>query len=188
MSLLLFLLAAAPEWKALDPVDGIAISTRELEGERVVELKLTVSSKLSVAKLCDAAFGPAALDPNEPDITVRRVLEEKEGERVTYEQISPPVVNDRDYAVRSKKEPLPNGGCRVTFAAANERAPKKPDGFVRIEKLRGSWDFEVDGAQTRATYRIFTDPGGSIPAVFIEGSRRKTAVAWVKLVLARAAK
>ena len=44
------------------------------------------------------------------------------------------------------------------------------------------------GDHTRATYTIFADPGGSLPAVFIEGSRKKTAIVWVKLVLSRAAK
>jgi hypothetical protein len=184
---LLLVLAAAPEWKQHDPVDGIAIASREVPNERVVELRLTTTSKASVDALCTAGFGPKGLDPTEPDITLRRVLEEGAGWQVTYEQISPPIVNNRDYAVRSKKEVLPNGTCRVSFAAANELAPPLPRGFVRIEKLRGSWEFEPAGAQTRVTYVIFTDPGGSIPAAFIEGSRRKTAVAWVKLVLNRAA-
>ena len=58
----------------------------------------------------------------------------------------------------------------------------------RIEKLHGSWDFEPAGAETRITYVIFADPAGSIPAAFIEGSRRKTAVAWMKLVLSRASR
>ncbi len=183
---LLLILAAAPEWKELDSVDGISMSARTVPDERVVELKLTAVSSASVAKLCEAAFGPEGLDPNEPDITLRRVLRESPGERVTYEQISPPIVSNRDYAVRSKKQELPNGSCRVTFAAANELAPPLPKGFVRISKLSGSWDFELVGTQTRITYVIFADPGGSIPAVFIEGSRRKTAVAWMKLVVHRA--
>lgn len=185
---ILLVLAAAPDWKQLDPVDGIAMSSRELPGERLVELKLTVLSKLSIPKLCSAAFGPKGLDPNEPDITLRRVIREAPGELVTYEQISPPIVNNRDYAVRAIKEVLPSGGCRVTFAAANELAPPVPSGFVRIQKLHGSWDFEAAAEQTKVTYVIFADPAGAIPAAFIEGSRRKTAVAWMKLVLNRAAK
>lgn len=188
MMMLLWVLAAAPEWKQLDPVEGIEVASRALPDERVVELRLTTLSKLSVARLCEAAFSSKALDPNEPDITLRRVLHEAPGELVTYEQISPPIVNNRDYAVRSRKQTLPSGSCRVTFAAANELAPPLPDGFVRIQKLRGSWDFEAVGGQVRVTYLIFADPGGSIPAAFIEGSRRKTAVVWMKLILSRAAK
>lgn len=188
MIALLLVLAAAPEWSKPDTADGITLSAREVPGERVVELKLSTLTKLSVEALCAAAFGQKALDPSEPDITLRRVVKEGPDELVTYEQISPPIVNDRDYAVRTRRQPLPGGGCLVSFAAANELAPPLPDGFVRIQKLRGSWHIAAEGAQTRLTYLIFADPGGSIPAAFIEGSRKKTAVVWMKLMLARAAK
>ena len=188
MTILLLLLAAGPEWKQLDTVDGITIFSREVPRERVVELKLTVTSTASVERLCDAAFGDGKLDPAEPGISVRKVLSQSGTERVTYEQIDPPLVSQRDYAVRATKQTLPDGRCVMAFAAANELAPAKAEGVVRIEKLRGSWEFERTATGTRATYVIFTDPGGSIPAVFIEGSRRKTALAWVRLVLRRAAK
>jgi hypothetical protein len=186
--LLLLLLSVGPEWKKLDTVDGIAIFSRELPKERLVELKLTTTSRASVEKLCTAAFGTAALDPEEPAISARKLIRESETERVTYDQIKPPLVSARDYAVRSKKESMPNGGCRLIFTTANELAPPTPEGFVRIEKLWGSWEFESVGGSTRATYTIFTDPGGSIPATFIEGSRQRTALAWVKLVLKRASR
>ena len=90
---LLLLLAAPAAWEPVDTVDGIQVFQREIPGERVVELKLTTTSKLGVASLCEAAYGPATLDPAEADITVRKVVVEKDGERVTYEQISPPVAN-----------------------------------------------------------------------------------------------
>ncbi len=180
-------LTVEPGWKKLDTVDGIAIFSREVVGERLVELRLTTVSKSSVEKLCDAAFGKATLDPKEPDIALRKLISETANSRVTYEQISAPVVSDRDYAVRATKELRENGTCRMAFEVANELAPPVPKGFVRISKLRGSWEFEPapDGT-TRATYVIFTDPAGSLPAMFIEGPRRKTAVTWVKLVLERA--
>ena len=186
MIALLLILTAAPQWEPGDTVDGISMASRALPDERLVELKLTAMSKASVVKLCEAAFGPKVLDPKEPDITLRRVIRAGEGELITYEQISPPIVSNRDYVVRATKQQLPNGACRVTFAAANELAPPLPDGFVRISKLHGSWDFEPVGEQTRITYVIFADPGGAIPAVLIEGPRRKTAVAWMKLILERA--
>ena len=88
---LLLVLAASPEWKTYDPVDGISIASRDVPGERVVELKLTTKSKLSVEKLCESAAGPKVLDPAEPDITLRRVIRETPEERVTYEQSSSPV-------------------------------------------------------------------------------------------------
>ena len=218
MSLLVVLaLAASGAWTLVEKTDGVELYQRELEGERVVELKAVTVSTLPVDTLCTAAFGGTTLDPAEPDITVRKVVSFDGGVRIAYEQISAPVVSDRDYAVKAVKEPLPNGGCRTRFEAANEHAPPLPKGFVRIEKLRGSWTFEpvgggepssarIDGRSVPVveqrdavarepsdpkyvvcTYTIFTDPGGSLPAVFVEGPRRKTALKWVKLVLQRAA-
>ncbi len=187
LTVLTLLLAAEPAWEKVDTVDGITVFSRELPNERMVELRLTTSSSLSLEKLCDAAYGDGKLDPLEPDIAARKIVSQTENERVTYEQIDPPVVSMRDYAVRAKRT-LTDGHCLIAFNIANEMAPKKADGVVRIEKLRGSWEFQRTGTTTVGTYVIFTDPGGSIPAAFIEGSRRKTAIKWVKVVLARAAK
>jgi len=187
---LLVLAAAAGDWKLVDKADGIELYERELPGERVVELKAGFVSKLPVAALCESALGPTTLDKNEPDITLRRLLWYDGGVRVEYEQISAPVVSDRDYAVLSYKEATPGGGCRTRFEAANQYAPKLPDGFVRIDKLRGGWTFEPlagDAGLVLCTYTVFTDPGGSLPAAFIEGPRKKAAFKWVKLVQARAA-
>jgi hypothetical protein len=188
-ALLLLALGADPKpWKVVDTTDdGITLSSRELPDERVVELRAQVSSSKSISALCASAFGGATLDKAEPDITTRKLVSETANERVTYEQISAPVVSDRDYAVRSVREPYGESGCRVRFAADNTQAPALPKGFVRIEKLRGSWTFEpqTDGG-VAATYVIFTDPGGSLPALFVEGPRKKTALKWVRLVLARA--
>jgi hypothetical protein len=184
----LILLAAAPgPWQHVETEGGVELYQRELPGERVVELKAVVVSKLPVERLCEAAYGPSAVAPDEPDITLRRVVSDGDGGRVTYERISAPVVSDRDYAVRSVREALSGGGCRVRFFADNALAPPPADGLVRIEKLRGSWTFEPTDAGVIGTYVIFTDPGGALPAVLIEGSRKKTARRWVALVLARAA-
>jgi len=54
---------------------------------------------------------------------------------VAYDQISAPVVSDRDYTVRTRREPGGPGHCRVTIDIANELAPPKVSGIVRLEKL-----------------------------------------------------
>jgi hypothetical protein len=74
----------------------------------------------------------------------------------------------------------------MTFEAANELAPKSPPGWVRIEKLKGAWIFEpAPGGRTRVTYVIHSDPAGAIPAFMVEGSRRKIALKWIKMLLSR---
>jgi hypothetical protein len=182
----LLLLTAAPDFKKVDQVDGVLIEARPVEGSKLVELRLTTTTTRTVKSLCDAAFGTGAFDPEEPDLKARTIVFEGEDQRVTYEQISPPLVANRDYAVRATRRRDADGSCRMSFEAANELAPKLPPGWVRIEKLKGAWVFEPGADQrTKVTYVIHTDPAGALPAFLVEGSRRQLALRWVKLLISR---
>jgi hypothetical protein len=185
--LVLALLGAEEEWKKVDTVDGITVEQRPVKGSQVVELKLTTVVAPPTRRLCDEAFGPGKFDAEEPDLKSRKVLEESADSRVTYDQIAPPLVSHRDYAVRATRVPLENAACEMRFAAANDLAPKVPEGFVRIEMVKGYWRFEPrpDG-KTNLTYVVHADPAGAIPPFLIEGTRRNFAVRWVKLITKRA--
>ncbi len=183
---LLALIAADAPFTKVDEIDGVTIESRPVASSSFVELRFTVTAPKTVDALCDAAFGTGEFDADEPNLKTRRIISQGENERVTYDQIEAPVVSNRDYAVRAVRlrEP-PN--CRMTFEAANDAAPKAIDGWVRVVKLKGYWLFEpTDEAHTRVTYVVFTDPGGSVPAFLVEGSRRKFGVKWVKHVITRA--
>lgn len=181
------LLAAEPAFEVVEKVDGITIESRPVAGSSVVELRLTTTTTASIDRLCDEAFGKGTLDPEEPNLKARTVVESKPDERVTYDQVSAPVVSDRDYAVRATRQHLPDGSCVMRFEAANDKAPPLPKGFVRITKLKGEYRFEPGaGGQNKMTYLIHSDPGGSVPAFVVEGTRRKLGIKWVKLISSRA--
>lgn len=182
-------LAAETPWTHVDVVDGITIQQRAVEGSKFVELRLTTTTDADLTRLCDAIYGKGRVEPGEPDVKSRIIVSETENERVTYETVSPPVASDRDYGARATRIHLPDGACRVAFEAANDLVPKSPDGFVRIEKLKGAWTFErrADG-RVGLEYIIHTDPAGALPAFLVERSRRKIAVQWVKLVIGWAKK
>jgi hypothetical protein len=178
------MLLAAPEFQQIDEVDGILIESREVEGSSFNELRLTAVSDSTIDSLCDAAWGDGSIGPGQPEVKSRRVLEEKMDERVIYDQISAPFVSDRDYALRVRRTRTPQGICEVAFDLDNARAPALQDGWVRIEKLRGSWRFEPDfGGKTRVSYVIFTDPGGSVPAFMAKSALQRSGVRCVKAVL-----
>jgi hypothetical protein len=179
------ILAAGGDYSKVEETDGVLIESRPVTGSNIVELRLTTSTTRTVTSLCDAAFGEGKFDPEEPDLKSRKILTESENERVTYDQISPPVVANRDYAVRAKRIRTSDDLCVMTFEAANELAPPRPDGWVRIMKLKGEWRFERADGRTKITYVIFSDPAGSIPAFMVEGSRRKIALRWIKMLLGR---
>lgn len=184
-SLLLLFLHAPPEFTRVEEADGVLVEARAVSGSPLVELRLTTSTRKSPESLCAAAFGTGKLDPEEPELTSRKVLFETEDERVTYDQMRPPMVSARDYASRVKRF-RSEDACRVTFEAANEVAPAKRDGWVRVTRFHGEWTFErAPEGVTRVTYVVFSDPGGALPPMLVEGTRRKIALRWVKLVLKR---
>lgn len=186
--LLTAVLAADAEYEKAGETDGVTIEQRAMPASKFVELRFTTLTDKTPRSLCDAAFGDGKFDPKEPDLKSRTIVQESADERVTYEQITPPVVSNRDYVVRARRI-VEGASCRMTFEAANELGPKSPDGWVRVSKLRGYWLFEpVEGGKTKLTYVVFTDPGGSIPAFLVEGNRKKLGVNWVKMIESRGAK
>lgn len=183
----LLLMQAAPEFTKVEEAEGVVVEARAVRGSELVELRLTTTTTKSPNSLCDAAFGDGKFDPAEPDLKSRKIISESADERVTYDQIDPPVVSNRDYAARAKRIRMGPDVCKVTFEAANEVAPSKPSGWVRITKLRGEWRFDRrEDGKTQVTYLVFTDPGGSIPVFMVEGNRRKFALKWMKMILSRA--
>lgn len=189
LSLLLSaVLAAGSEYEKVGESDGVTIEQRAMPASKFVELRFTTLTDKTPRSLCDAAFGDGKFDPKEPDLQSRTIVQESADERVTYEQITPPIVSNRDYVVRARRL-VEGASCRMTFEAANELGPRSPDGWVRVSKLRGYWLFEpVEGGKTKLTYVVFTDPGGSIPAFLVEGNRKKLGVNWVKMIESRGSK
>src|SRR5579871_3011640 len=167
--LLFALLGAEPSWEVHGTTDGVSVFTRSVVGERTAEIKATATTTAAPQRVCDAAFGAGELDPNEPEVTQRKVVASTVDSRVTYEQITLPVVSNRDYTVKTVRQALDHGGCQITFSIANELGPPVQAGFVRVTKLDGRLT-AVPGEDglTHATYLVFTDPGGAVPAALIE--------------------
>ena len=88
---------------------------------------------------------------------------------VGYQRLSPKIVADRDYTLRvwNKSWPAADGLVfLIRWAPANELGPPEKKGVVRVKICDGGWLLEPDGAiRTRATYSVYTDTGGLIPAL-----------------------
>ena len=113
-----------------------------------------------------------------PYITESRVLARDGKSRVSYQRVSPPIVGDRDYTIRVQCETqrLPGGAaCYCNrWQAANDLGPAAKAGVTRVKVTEGSWLLEpsTDGRQTRATYCIYSDSGGSLPAYIVNAASR----------------
>jgi len=169
--------------------DGIQVETRPVPGSSFEELRLSLTSTVSVQRLCEELFPKVLPTPLPRPYKRREVLRETPTERWTYEQISVPLFSDRDYVVHAKLEiPGSTGRCALSFTA--EADPSRPpvSGYVRIPALRGRWDiFPMADGKLSIQYRLYSEPGGGMPAFMTRGSQRSTAIEFMKTTLAHAA-
>src|SRR5215469_7345286 len=112
--------------------------------------------------------------------TVECRLIKNEGDAVIgYQRLSPKICGDRDYTLRVSKKswPGPKGLTYLSqWQTANELGPAEQRGVVRVKVCNGTWLLEPNGpAKTRATYSIYSDTGGFIPA-FIANHASLTAI------------
>lgn len=88
-------------------------------------------------------------------------------ELISYQRLSPPLVDNRDYYIAVKLAPgtKENGG--VYKSSWESRPDYKPEtkGSVRVRLNTGSWTIHpLDGGKkARVIYELVTHPGGSIP-------------------------
>jgi len=128
-----------------------------------------------------------------PTTTVHRVLDDvdsypsfmpymaecriikRDGDNIfTYQRLAPKIVSQRDYTLRVEKKSWPSGPTLAylhRWQTANEVGPPPQKGVLRVSVSEGSWLLEPDGPdKTRATYCIFSDTGGALPAFIANGA------------------
>jgi hypothetical protein len=173
---------------AVDPKDGwkLAADTKEViiysrpHGDsRLQEFKATGSIDASTyavrAVIDDFENYPKFM----PYTSECRLLKREGDSMIGYQRLSPKICEDRDYTLRvwKKSSPGPQGLRYLSqWAAANELGPAEQKGVVRVKVCNGAWLLEPDGpAKTHATYAIYSDTGGVIPA-FIANHGSLTAI------------
>jgi len=179
---------AADFSSAVNPKDGwkLAVETKEV----AIYSRPHAESRLKEFK----AIGPidastyavhAVIDDFEnypkfmPYTLECRLLKREGDSMIGYQRLSPKICEDRDYTLRvwKKSSPGPQGLRYLSqWEAANELGPAEQKGVVRVKVCNGTWLLEPDGpANTRATYSIYSDTGGVIPA-FIANHASLTAI------------
>lgn len=179
----LLLALGAGDFAKVAEADGVLLEAREVPGSAWLEYRVTTTVTGDAQALCTRAWGTGQMDADEPHLRSRAVLFESADERVTWDQIAPPLVSQRDYVVRRVRSRDSGGGCRVDFHADTALAPPPKAGWVRIEVLKGSFAFTPLGAgRVRVVHTVHMEPGGLITPLVAEGARRDMAVAWVKRI------
>ncbi len=167
---------ATTAWEQVANRDGVVIYNRTRAGSSLKEFKsvgLMDSPPSAVyAVLNDAKSYPSFM-PYSAEV---RILKQTDGAIVAYHRLALPLVDDRDYTLRSEhsKSSGPAGPVyHIHWEAANDLGPAQKPGVQRVKVCEGSWLLEPTGAgTTRATYLIYSDTGGAIPALFANSASR----------------
>ena len=165
------LLAAEPEaspgeWKLVSTSDNVELSRRQraLSNESRAIGKIEAPVEVVHAVIDDVESYPKFM----PYTAECRVLKREHNSVLAYQRISAPLTSDRDYTVRVRTSSKPVQGGNSYFSrweAENALGPPEKPGVVRVKLCEGSWLLEPTGPNTtRATYTIYTDSGGAIPA------------------------
>jgi hypothetical protein len=170
------------DWQRLGDEGSVTIYCRPRIGTGVKEFKgvgLIDAPPAVVEKAIEDVKDYASFLPY---VVEARVISQSGNETVAYERLSLPFVSNRDYTVRIEHGPIifPSGetGYRQTWSTANELGPDERRGVVRVKINEGSWLLEpagADGQSTQATYQIYTNAGGFMPA-FLDNRASELAI------------
>jgi len=159
---------APGEWKLVSTSDNVVLYRRSRPGPGHYETKaigeIPASTKVVLAVIDDAESYPKFM----PYTAECRVLKEDGDSVLTYQRISAPLVSDRDYTlrVRTTSKKVEHGTSYLSrWETANALGPPEKQGVLRVKLCEGAWLLEPSGPNsTRATYTVYTDSGGAIPA------------------------
>lgn len=169
MLLGLGLTAEEAKWEQKARSDGVTVWSRAREGTDVKELKaiglVEAPPKVVMRILADYVRYREIM----PYTDESKVVATEEGGRVVhfYSLVNAPFVSKRDYTLRIVDESdwKDGKGYLKTRWSVSEKGPAPREDTVRVKTNDGSWTLEAidGGTRTRATYWLFTDPGGSLP-------------------------
>jgi len=160
-------------WKLTKESKGVTIHSRLRKGSPIKEFKAVGEIDAPTRAVHNVIDDLESYPKFMPYTAECRLIKREADYTITYQRLSPKIVEDRDYTLRIRKKswPAENGLVYVNrWESANELGPAEKKGVVRVKTCEGGWLLEPAGpGKTRATYTVYTDTGGAIP-VFLANS------------------
>jgi hypothetical protein len=164
-------LTADTSWQRIEEKTGVTVYTRSRVGTAIKEFKgvgiIDAPPATVQAVLDDVTAYPQFM----PYVIVSRTISQQGNDAITYQMLDIPLFSNRDYTVRVDHGTARNAvGAliyRDVWVTANDAGPAPQPGIVRVKVNEGSWLLEPagpTGGSTQASYQIFTDSGGVVPA------------------------
>jgi hypothetical protein len=161
------------QWSRVKNSNGIEIYTRPVPGSSIKEFRAATVVQASLSSVLAMLDDTAAYTQWMYRCSYAQLLYKKDiYERITYTVTSSPwPVDDRDIAVRSViSQDKKTGIVTVSLRGLPGYIPVK-SGKVRMRILNGYWMLEPLGnGRVRVTYRLHTEPGGSVPESLVNSS------------------
>lgn len=175
-------------WRRVDVEDGIAIDAREVEGSTLHEVRATTHADVTPAALLAVLWHHEEHPKFVPHLLRVDVLRDAGDERVLYEEISIPVLKDRDVVLRTRRAVDPaTGAIDVQTQSITDEGPPPSSRFVRVDSSAGHWHAEPSpGGGSDVTYTIRTDVGGRVPDWIVNRAQREAVPDLVRAMLKRA--
>jgi len=163
-------------WKLTSGSKDVAIYSRAHAGSKLKEFRAIGSIDAPTCAV-HAVIEDFENYPGFMPYTVECQLIKRESDSIVgYQRLSPKICEDRDYTLRVWKKSWPGPDGLTYFSRwepANELGPAEKKGVIRVKICDGGWLLEPNGEiKTRATYSIYTDTGGMIPAFIANGASR----------------
>ena len=141
---------------------GFGVWAREKPGSDVREVKAIGEIDAPPERVYDVITDFEHYADFMPYVEDAKVVRRTDELCVSWAVMNAPLVSRRDWVVAVKLDPTTKAGTSWTVSS---EGPAPSDRAVRLRVNDGSWKLEpLDGGKrTRATYYLYTDPGGSIP-------------------------
>ena len=156
-------------WKFVKETGGISFSSRARAGSSLKEFRAVGEIGASSRSVHNVLDDVVAYPDFMPFTKECRIIKREGDALLAYQRLSPGIVRDRDYTLRICRKSWPAQGGLVfldQWELANASGPGERPGVLRVKVNEGKWLLEPAGAaKTRATYCIYTDCGGKLPAL-----------------------
>ena len=178
-------------WTLSSESGGVMLYSRLRPGSPLKEFKAVAEIEAPAQTVHRVIDDIEAYPSFMPFMTECRLIKREGDSIITYQRLSLKICRDRDYTLRIRETSWAGANGLVylnRWEPANELGPAEKKGVLRVKLCEGEWLLEPeDATRTRATYTVYTDNGGAIPA-FIANSASKIGIGRVFVALRKQVK
>jgi hypothetical protein len=184
-------IGTSEDWKLTSESNGVSLYSRLRPGSPLKEFKAVGEIEAPAQTVHRMIDDIDAYTSFMPFTTECRLIKREGDSIITYQRLSPKICRDRDYTLRVRETSWAGANGLIylnRWEPANELGPAEKKGVIRVKLCEGGWLLEPeDAGKTRATYTVYTDSGGAIPA-FIANSANKIAIGHLFVALRKQVK